>query len=305
MSRIHPNTAVGGFVVARLGESWGMAVAARTPFLTPTLVAHGRRLVAAVEAGDGSILVTGEAMVGKSFLVSHWLKGIARERLLRLDLESLGSRSPVRQVGDHLAVGSGLDGAELASACSAALVDRPTLTVVVDSAERLPEWVWQQLLALHREVTGVHYLWVGRLDTKQRMEAREYRPLAAAIAHRVHLLAYSPEESERYCREYLGEIAPDIHLSSEAHGAVYGFALGYLPNTERVLDEAVALARSQGRAEIEPLMVRVAIDALRGTSEWRPPAARPRRGCAPRAALIVAGLAGLGAAIAVITHFVG
>jgi hypothetical protein len=297
-----PHIATSGFVVIRLGESWGMSEVARRPFLTPTLQAHGRRLVAAVEAGDGSILVTGEAMVGKSFLVRHWLKGVARERLLRLDLESLGSRSPVRQVGDHLEVGPALEGEALARACSAALAGRPALTVVVESAERLPEWVWQQLLTLYREVTGLHYLWIGRLDVKQRMEASEYRPLAAAIIHRVHLLAYSPEESERYCREYLGETAPEIQLSPEAHGAVYGFALGYLPNTERVLDEAVALARSQGRAEIKPLMVRVAIDALRGTSEWRPPGARERRGCAPRAALIVAGLAGLAAAMVAIAH---
>jgi len=52
-------------------------------------------------------------------------------------------------------------------------------------------------------------------------------------------------------------------------------------------------------------MVRVAIDALRGTSEWRPTGAHERRGCGPRAALIVAGFAGLAGAIAVITHFVG
>lgn len=275
-----------------------------TPFLTPTLQAHGRRLVAAVEAGDGGVLVTGEAMVGKSFLVRHWLKGVAPERVLRLDLEALGSRSPMRQVGDHLGVASAVDGAELAAACNAALAGRPTVMVLVDSAERLPEWVWQQLLVLHQEVTGVHYLWLGRLDVKQRMEASAYRPLAAAIAHRVHLLAYSPAESEEYCGEYLRRTAPEIYLSPEAHAAVYGFALGYLPNTERVLDEAVALARSQGRTDIEPLMVRVAIDALRGTSEWRLPSARAGRS-GRRAAVVVASIAGLAAAIAVIIHLFG
>jgi len=72
-----------------------------------------------------------------------------------------------------------------------------------------------------------------------------------------------------------------------------------------VLDEAVALARSQECTEIEPLMVRVAIDALRGTSEWRPQRVREPSRHAARVALIVAGLAGLAAVIAVISHVVG
>jgi hypothetical protein len=152
----------------------------------------------------------------------------------------------------------------------------------------------------------VHFLWIGRLEIKQRMEAAHYRPLVAAIACRVHLLAYAPDESARYCFEYLARTAPDVGLSPEAHATVYGFALGYIPNTERVLDEAVALAQSRGSDEIEPLTVRVAIDALRGTAEWRPPATVRRRGCAPRAAaLVVAGIAALGSVIAIITHFAG
>jgi hypothetical protein len=281
-----------------------MPETARAPFITPANRAHGQRLVAAI--GSGSILVTGETMVGKSFLVRHWLGAVDPARYLILELEQLGSRSPLRQVADHLGVGGDLADDVLAAHCCAALEDGREMTVVVDSAERLPEWVWQQLLVLHQTVAGVHFLWIGRLDIKQRMEVVHYRPLVAAIVCRVHLLAYAADESTQYCCEYLARTAPQVGLPPEGHAAVYGFALGYIPNTERVLDEAVALAQSRGHDEIEPLMVRVAIDALRGTAEWRPPGAVQRRGCALRAtALVVAGLAALVSGIAILTHFAG
>ena len=273
-------------------------------FITPANRAHGQRLVAAI--GTGSILVTGETMVGKSFLVRHWLAPVDPARYLILELEQLGNRSPLRQVADHLGVGGDLAEEELAPRCRSLLAGGREVTVVVDSAERLPEWVWQQLLSLHRSVAGAHFLWLGRLDIKQRMEAAHYRPLVAAIACRVHLLAYAPDESAQYCFEYLARTAPAVALSPEAHSAVYSFALGYLPNTERVLDEAVALAHSRGSDEIDPLTVRVAIDALRGTAEWRPPDAGRRRGCAPRTAVLVAaGIVVLTSVVAVIAHFVG
>jgi hypothetical protein len=245
-------------------------------------------------------------MVGKSFLVRHWLASVAPERYLMLQLEQLGDRSPLRQVADHLGVAHDLADDALPEACRSALVGGREVTVVVDSAERLPEWVWQQLLALHQTVPDVHFLWIGRLDIKQRMEAAQYRPLVAAIACRVHLLAYGPDEAAQYCFEYLSRTAPEVSLSPEAHAAVYGFALGYIPNTERVLDEAVALAQSQRNHEVEPLTVRVAIDALRGTADWRPPEAVQRKGCAPRAAaVVIAGLAALASVIAIVTHIVG
>jgi hypothetical protein len=281
-----------------------MAESERTPFITPANRAHGQRLVAAI--GAGSILVTGETMVGKSFLVHHWLTTVDPDRYLVLALEQLGGRSPLRQVADHLGVGGDLADEALAARCCAVLADGREVTVVVDSAERLPEWVWQQLLVLHQRVASVHFLWIGRLDIKQRMEGADYRPLVAAIACRVHLLAYDPDESAQYCFEYLARTAPEISLSPEGHAAVYGFALGYVPNTERVLDEAVALAQSRDSDELEPLTVRVAIDALRGTAEWRPPGEVRRRGCAPRAAaLVVAGVAALASVFAVIAHFAG
>jgi hypothetical protein len=273
-------------------------------FITPANRAHGQRLVAAI--GRGSILVTGEAMVGKSTLVRHWLGSVDPERFLVLELAQLGNRSPLRQVADHLGVAADLPEDALAEPCCTSLADGREMTVVVDSAERLPEWVWQQLLVLHQTVPHAHFLWIGRLDIKQRMEASHYRPLVAAIACRVHLLAYSPDESAQYCCEYLARVAPEVNLSPAAHATVYGFALGYIPNTERVLDEARELAQSHGSNEIEPLMARVAIDALRGTADWRPPAAAKRRGCAPRVAvLVVAGLAALASVIAIIVHFAG
>ncbi|HBB40631.1 MAG: hypothetical protein COW73_10515 [Nitrospirae bacterium CG18_big_fil_WC_8_21_14_2_50_70_55] len=233
------------------------------PFLTPTLTAHGRRLVAAV--GEGSILVTGEPGVGKSCLVDHWLGAVERASWLALSLPDLGQRPPLRQVADHLGVG---EAADLAAA-AATLAGRPLL-VRVDPAERLVESAWHHLVALREALPAVHYLWVGRLEVKGQMEASWLRPLVDDIVCRVHLLAFDPEESRAYCAQYLATCHPGATLTEAAHATLYGRALGYVPLADQVLDEAVAEGRRRGATTVEEADVAIAIDTLRGTYRWRP-----------------------------------
>jgi len=262
-----------------------------TPFLTPTFEAHGRRLMEAVAAGDGSILITGEPGVGKSCLVDHWLTIIQPERWFALSLPDLGRRPALRQVADHLGAG---DAADLAAAVNDALAGRPLL-VRVDPADRLVEGAWHDLLALHTAVTPLHYLWVGRLGVKGAMEASWLRPLVADITCRIHLLAFDPDESRAYCATRLADHHGGATLTESARETLYGRALGYVPLLDQVLDESVAEAARRGATEVEGSDVRIAIDTLRGTYRWRPQRRR-------RWPWIVAGVA---VAAAVVTLLVG
>jgi len=241
------------------------------PFLTPTFEAHGRRLMEAVAAGDGSILVTGEPGVGKSCLVDHWLTTLEAERWLALSLPDLGRRPALRQVADHLGVG---EAADLAAAVTARLDGAPFL-VRVDPADRLVASAWHDLLALRTAVAPLHYLWVGRLAVKGAMEASWLRPLVADIACRIHLLAFDPDESRAYCAARLaGHHDRTATLTESAHETLYGRALGYVPLIDQVLDESVAEAARRRSTTVEGADVRIAIDTLRGTYRWRPPRRR-------------------------------
>lgn len=236
------------------------------PFLTPTFEAHGRRLMEAVAAGEGSILITGEPGVGKSCLVDHWLTAVAPARWVALSLPDLGRRPPLRQVADHLGVG---EAADLAAAATAALAGRPLL-VRVDPADRLVEGAWNDLLALRAAVAPLHYLWVGRLAVKGQMEASRLRSLVADIGCRIHLLAFDPDESAAYCAARLADHHGGATLTESAHQTLYGRALGYVPLIDQVLDESVAEAARRGAREVDASDVRIAIDTLRGTYRWQP-----------------------------------
>lgn len=227
-------------------------------FLPPSRQAVLDRGLAAL--GIGPILITGDAGIGKTWLVGRLIRQVVGCRWVTVDLTP--SDGPA-ELYRHLARGLGISPVgvgrlEVAEAIAERATDDERLSLVIDEAHNLAPAVWEEVRVLANrlgQLDGFHHLvLVGQTMLVRQFATRALAAVEARLAAHLHLRPINLAEAG----EWLDQRHPGQDRRADELEAIHRDTGG---NPARLLRYSVAMTtRPQPRIAAAPVADR-AIDA--------------------------------------------